>query len=174
MTSILPIDQLKDARLYNRGINNIDIVWLVADFIFDFLVILLDLPSFVWYGWLKVLKNDDECSVVDSHGIWDQLYLGILFYLALKTVKELYLTPIRRYETTYNNKMGISDQNCCRFVYMSLVEFLLKVLTELPILIFAVIALTLSKKFFFVVAFCLTSLVLIVRLCFVPLCMRCE
>ena len=54
VTEILPIEQLMDARVYNRGINSVDIIWHIANFIFDFVVMLLDFPSFIWYGWIEV------------------------------------------------------------------------------------------------------------------------
>jgi len=41
-------------------------------FTFDFLVILLDVPAFVWYGWLEVFKNDGLCAGDSGtmYGIW--------------------------------------------------------------------------------------------------------
>ena len=68
VTEILPIEQLKDARVYNRGINCVDIIWHIANFVFDFAVILLDFPAFIWYGWIEV---NHQCDTESEYGIWD-------------------------------------------------------------------------------------------------------
>ena len=71
--------------------------------------------------------------------------MGILFYLALKACKELYLTPIRAYEASFKKKMNLSTQTCSQFLCVTIQDFLIIVLIELPTLIVTVIALTLSK-----------------------------
>ena len=69
-------------------------MWEVLRCIFEVLVILLDFPAFIWYGWLDVLQNDGHCGgqvlslseVGDektTYGIYMQLALGVLFYLSL-------------------------------------------------------------------------------------------
>ena len=55
--------QLIEARKYNRGVNCISIVWEILRTIFEFTVILLDFPAFIWYGWLDVLENDGHCGI---------------------------------------------------------------------------------------------------------------
>ena len=62
VTKILPIQQLYDARRYNRGINLFDMLFCMAYATFDFILILLDVPSFFWHGWLKILKTDEHCG----------------------------------------------------------------------------------------------------------------
>jgi len=44
--------------------------FLLAHSIFDFIVILLDVPAFIWYGWLEVLNKDGHCDKDSSYGIW--------------------------------------------------------------------------------------------------------
>ena len=85
VTNILPLEQLKKARIYNIGINSIDLVWVFANFIFDFMVILFDIPAFIWYGWLKVMQNDEYCGgdTDKTYGIYMQLAFGILFFITL-------------------------------------------------------------------------------------------
>ena len=53
--ALFPLEKLKDARAYNKGYNNLDIIWFTANFVFDFLVILFDIPALIWYGWLDVI-----------------------------------------------------------------------------------------------------------------------
>ena len=53
--ALFPLEKLRDARAYNKGYNNLDLVWFTANFVFDFLVILFDIPALIWYGWLDVL-----------------------------------------------------------------------------------------------------------------------
>ena len=53
--ALFPLDKLKDARAYNKGYNNLDLIWFTANFVFDFLVILFDIPALIWYGWLDVI-----------------------------------------------------------------------------------------------------------------------
>ena len=69
-------------------INGVDIAWVIANFIFDFCVILFDVPAYVWYGWLEVLRTTGQCGPQTNEGglqydIWAQLYLGLLFYISL-------------------------------------------------------------------------------------------
>ena len=59
---MIPMTQLVEARLYNRGVNCISISWEILRCIFEFTVILLDVPALIWYGWLDVLKNDGHCG----------------------------------------------------------------------------------------------------------------
>ena len=59
---LIPMTQLVEARLYNRGVNCISIAWEILRCIFEFAVILLDVPAFIWYGWLDVLENDGHCG----------------------------------------------------------------------------------------------------------------
>ena len=53
--ALFPLDKLREAREYNRGYNNLDLIWWTANFVFDFLMILFDFPALVWHGWLDVL-----------------------------------------------------------------------------------------------------------------------
>ena len=62
VTDLISMDQLTSARAYNRVVNCISIVWEIQRCLFEFLVILLDLPAFIWYGWLDVLQNDGHCD----------------------------------------------------------------------------------------------------------------
>ena len=48
--------------MYNKGYNNLDLIWFTANFVFDFSVILFDIPALVWYGWLDVLLKDGHCG----------------------------------------------------------------------------------------------------------------
>ena len=61
--ALFPYDKLKDARAYNKGYNNLDLIWFTANFVFDFCIILFDIPALVWYGWLDVLQNDGHCGI---------------------------------------------------------------------------------------------------------------
>ena len=61
--ALFPLDKLKDARAYNKGYNNLDLIWFSANFVFDFLVILFDIPALIWYFWLDVLQNDGHCGI---------------------------------------------------------------------------------------------------------------
>ena len=92
-------------------------------FVIDFLVILLDAPAFIWYGWLKVLNVDGHCGDNTKYGIWAQLWLGILFYLALRTLKTLVLTPLRAFENAYKKKNGLSEQTWCQFACFSVIIY---------------------------------------------------
>ena len=57
ITSILPLTQLKESRLYNLGNVSISILWEFLRCIFEGIVILFDVPALVWYGWLDVLQK---------------------------------------------------------------------------------------------------------------------
>lgn len=76
---------MQEARIYNLGLNSIDLAWVFAYFIFDFTVILFDIPAFIWYGWLKVMQKDDHCGGDndETYGIYMQLAFGILFFISL-------------------------------------------------------------------------------------------
>ena len=84
------------------------------------------------------------------------------------------MTPIRAYEASFKKKMGLSTQTCGQFLCVTIIDYLIVVLIELPTLIVTVIALTLSKEYFFLVALCLTSVVLLTQLCLIPYCTMCE
>ena len=62
VSELIPMTQLVEARLYNRGVNCISISWEILRCIFEFTVILLDVPALIWYGWLDVLENDGHCG----------------------------------------------------------------------------------------------------------------
>ena len=68
------------AREYNKGMNNLDLAWPTVYFVFDFCMILFDVPAFIWYGWLKVLYEGDLCS--NPIDIWTQPHVGLLFFVS--------------------------------------------------------------------------------------------
>ena len=118
VTSIYPFEKLVEAHSYKKGLNNIDIVFFLLLFVFDFSVILLDVPAFIWYGWLSVFESDGTCD--KDFGPYSQLGIGVLWYLSLKGIRELWTKPIRYYEMTYDRKKGLADSTCCQWAIQSI------------------------------------------------------
>ena len=175
VTDLIPMTQLTEARAYNRGVNAISILWEVQRCIFEFVVILLDFPAFIWYGWLDVMRNDGHCDQDSQYGIWMHLALGVLFYLSLTIVNELWYLPTRLYEHCYERKMGFTEATNCQFSIFQIFSLGSKIITELPILILAAALLTATKKWFFVALFGATIVVnLLLVYIFPKCCMRCE
>lgn len=125
----------------------------------DFVIILIDAPAFVWYGWLDVMRKNDHCGPGDEYGIYVELALVILWYLTFKFIKEFLLTFVRFYEMTYERKNGYSEATCCSFVIIQIIVFFQKLFNELPILILAAAVLTAVKIWFFAVVFASSALV---------------
>ena len=160
--------------------NKISIIWEVLRCIFEVLVILLDFPAFIWYGWLDVLENDGHCGAqddgtFDTYGIYMQLALGILFYLSLSIVYELYFLPARIYEHCYEKSKGFTTASNCQFFFFQVICYVRKLAVELPILLLTALLLTETKKWFFVAVLGAT---IVVNLCliylFPKICLRCE
>ena len=131
----------------------------------------------MWYGWLDVLQQDGHCGHVDStqYGIHMQLALGVLFYVSLTFVQELYYLPARIYEHCYEKKAGLTDATNCQFFCFQLIAYLQKLFMELPILILAVVLLTVTKKWFCAAVLGATVLVNLALIYIFPkCCMRCE
>jgi hypothetical protein len=61
VTDILTLENIKSNIPYNKELNRIDFLWPTAHFVFDFLMILLDVPAFIWYGWSKILYQNGNC-----------------------------------------------------------------------------------------------------------------
>lgn len=116
------------ARKKNLGINTVDILFELYYWLFDFLVILLDAPSFIWHGWLKVLNNDEICGVKHDtvYGIYMHLALGVLFYITIKTLKELLKLPLFAYETIIDRRYGLANTSCLSFFIAHTIDIFVK------------------------------------------------
>ena len=62
ITDLIKLEQIEKGRPHQKKLNNFDIYGLVSDMIFDFVVILLDIPALIWYGWLEVLVSNGHCG----------------------------------------------------------------------------------------------------------------
>ena len=74
----------------------------------------------MWYGWLEVMETNGHCGLQDdgskdSYGIWMHLPLGILFYITLTVLFELWFLPARIFEHCYEKKKGFTNANGCTF-----------------------------------------------------------
>lgn len=61
---------LEETRVYKLGMNTIDLLWPIQRFIFEFIVTLLNIPAFLWYGWLAVLQRRGSCESGETFSIW--------------------------------------------------------------------------------------------------------
>ena len=65
------MEKIEASRKYNLGGTYISILYYVLNFIFEFSVIFFDIPAYIWYGWLDVLRNDGHCSTTVANNNTD-------------------------------------------------------------------------------------------------------
>ena len=96
--------------------------------IFDFVVILLDIPALIWYGWLEVLVSNGHCGGDSgtTYGIYMQLVLGILFYITLRGLKTIFHTPMMIYQLRYQQQMGFWRKGCLSLLMQRILSFVSK------------------------------------------------
>ena len=91
---MIPFNRLMDGRDHQVRLNKYDRNSLVSDTVFDFLVVLFDVPAYIWYWWLEVLVQTGYCGGDSgtTYGIYKQLVLGMLFYMSLRILKIIWHT----------------------------------------------------------------------------------
>ena len=112
-------------------------LWKIVEPGFYFVMVLLDVPSFVWHGWLEILNKDGRCGGESGifYGVFGQLGLGCLFYLTLRLMRAIFVLPLAFAETQYEKRSGFSKSTCLQFVCSRLKQLFFQLGTELPYLV---------------------------------------
>ena len=85
--------------------------------------------------------------------------IGVLWYLSLKGMRELWVKPIRYYEMTYDRKKGFAETTCCQWACQNLMQFVTAAFTELPIVLIGALALQAFERYFFAAVLVLTGFI---------------
>jgi len=68
---MISIEKVEESRKYNLGGIYISILFYILTFIFEFCVIYFDIPAYIWYGWIDVLRNDGHCKLMVANNETD-------------------------------------------------------------------------------------------------------
>ena len=128
---------------------------------FDFLIILFDVPAYIWYWWLDVLVQTGYCGGDSgtTYGIYKQLVLGMLFYMSLRILKIIWHTYGNSKILRYLQEKGFWRKGWVPIIMQRILSCASLTFKELPILIMGAVVLTLSKKNFYIVVIAATAIV---------------
>lgn len=160
--------KFEEMRVYNLGMNKLDILFPLAKQVWVFCLIYFNVPAIVWYWWLSVQNSRGRCDE-SGFGQVGQVQLAIVFFLIIYAAEALYLMPLRYCDMAYKREHGMVKTNCCGFLVSQIVRYLMTaILGEIPALYLASMILVGTGKYFFIAAFGGTMLAMIFIICIMP------